>query len=455
MLRRFFAHAAFPLSALIVASGCGGGSGGSVAAPQPPIAQTPPPGGRGRIPIKHVVVIIQENRSFENFFAGYPGADAPMFGYAQGQGGKRTKVALHQVLLQRSPNLAHVWGAAITDWHNGQMDGFSSYGQDHDDAAYAYVKRSQLKPYWTMARQYVLADHMFPTEFGPSWTAHITLVAGMDNLKPGLALANFADGHNSCEAQPGTRTTTVNRRRHVSFATGPFPCFTQFNTMAKTLDAANVSWKYYVATKGVAGGSIWLPFQSIKDVRFGSDWNNDVIEPQTQVLKDARNGNLAAVSWVTPSHADSDHPGAHSDTGPSWVASVVNAIGNSRYWDSTAIVVLWDDWGGLYDNLPPPQLDFRGLGIRIPCLIVSPYARRNYVSHTPYEFGSILKFMEEAFSLPPLGPTSDGYTEMRAASLDDSFDFTQKPRPFTTIPSIYPSGYFMGEPPSDEPVDTE
>jgi phospholipase C len=223
--------------------------------------------------------------------------------------------------------------------------------------------------------------------------------------------------------------------------------------MAETLDAAKVSWKYYV-TKLTAPG-IWSAFEAIKYVKRGPDWHMDVIAPQTQVLKDIKQGNLASVSWVTPSKPDSDHPGAHSDKGPSWVASIVNSLGKSSYWDSTAIVVLWDDWGGWYDDSPPPQLDFRGLAIRVPCLIISPYAKPGYVSHTQYEYGSILKFMEEAFGLPPLGSSADGYTDTRANSIEDSFDFTQKPRAFEPIPAKYPIKQFLAEPPSDEAVDDE
>jgi phospholipase C len=143
------------------------------------------------------------------------------------------------------------------------------------------------------------------------------------------------------------------------------------------------------------------------------------------------------------------------------VASVVNAIGQSPYWNSSAIIVVWDDWGGFYDNAPPPQLDYRGLGIRVPCLIISPYARETspthpgYVSHTQYEFGSILKFIEEVFGLARIGRLPKGYTDQRANSLMDSFDFTQSPRPFTPISAKYPRSSFLHEPPSNAPVDTE
>ena len=228
--------------------------------------------------------------------------------------------------------------------------------------------------------------------------------------------------------------------------------------MAEVLDGGKIPWKYYVTR--LLNGGIWSPFEAIAYVRHGSDWNTDIIAPQTRILTDIPSGQLASVSWVTPSHEDSDHPGAHSDKGPSWVASIVNAIGNSNYWNSTAIVIIWDDWGGWFDNAAPPQLDFRGLAIRVPCLIISPYAKegkssQGYISHTLYEYGSILKFIEQVFNLPYIGPSSAGYTDERANSIVDSFDFTQQPRKFTPFHSKYPTSTFLNEPPSDEAVDSE
>ncbi|HXO16570.1 MAG TPA: alkaline phosphatase family protein [Candidatus Dormibacteraeota bacterium] len=406
--------------------------------------------------IKHVVVIIQENRSFENFFAGYPGANAPMTGSAGGQ-----TIALQPITF-KGPDIRHDWAASIADWDNGNMDGFYQFGSSKygQDVAYSYVEQSLIQPYWDMANQYVLADAMYPTEFGGSFTAHLTLVAGTDDLSPTKAEVDIPSGPppQDCDSPPGAETSYVTPDRVVHGNKGPFPCFDQWKTMAQTLDHAGVSWKYY-ATQ-LVGAGMWEPFEAIKYVRDGPDWNKNIIVPQTQILTDPGNKQLASVTWVSPSVQDSDHPEAQSDQGPSWVSSVVNAVGQSSYWKSTAIVVLWDDWGGWYDNAPPPQPDFRGLGIRVPCLIISPYSRegqssQGYVSHTQYEYGSILKFIEEAFNLPYLGSTANGYTDRRATSIDDSFDFTQKPRRFTPFGSKYGRPHFLREPPSHEPVDTE
>ena len=173
------------------------------------------------------MVIIQENRSFENFFTGFPGANAPLYGYAL-HNGKKVKVKLHQTTFETNPNLPHNWQAAVTGWHKGVMDGFHT-GPGTSYAAYAYVERSEVKTYWDMAQQYVLADAMFPTEFGGSYTGHLTAVAGTDNMDSTHAQVNYPTHHpNDCDSPPGTKSSLVNQNRVVGRGNGPFPCFTQF-----------------------------------------------------------------------------------------------------------------------------------------------------------------------------------------------------------------------------------
>ena len=460
------------LLALAFGAGCASGAipAGNAAAGR---AVMPPAGDPAGKYIKHVVLIVQENRSFENFFAGFPGANAPLVGCAAKSADDEATarrsasskcppgdvdVKLHRITFD-GPDLKHDWESSMTDWDNGKMDGFATYGGHSADEAYAYVDRKQVAPYWTIAKRWVLADAMFPTEFGGSFTAHLTLVAGTDDLKPpNEAEVDFPDGiYDDCDSPPGTKSSYLANGQVQRFA-GPFPCFTQFNTMAQVLDSAGVSWKYY-ATKRLDAG-MWSAFEAIKYVRYGGDWHKNIVAPQTKILTDPGNGALASMTWVTPSKPDSDHPADHSDLGPSWVASVVDAIGQSSYWKSTAIIVLWDDWGGWYDNAAPPQLDYRGLGIRVPCLIISPYAKKGasgsgYISHTQYEYGSILKFVEEVFTLPHIGAESAGYTDERANSIIDAFDFTQSPRAFVPIRTKYPASRFISEPPSNEAVDTE
>jgi len=402
--------------------------------------------------IKHVVIIVQENRSFDNIFAGFPGADSQTFGYMS----NGAKVSLQPIPFEVR-DMAHYYVTGIMDYDGGKMDKFDlnpAGAGTVGSFAYSYLERTLVKPYWTMAKEYVLADHMFPTMFGPSFTAHLTLVAGTANLQPGESEADFpTQSPWGCDAPSTTTTSTVNRQRAVSEG-GPKPCFTQFRTMADTLDAAGVSWKYYAPVVGGSdSGDLWSAFDAISSVRYGADWSR-VVSPPGQILVDAAHGDLPNVSWVVPDFDWSDHPYSGSPYGPSWIASIVNAIGRSPQWRSTAIVVVWDDWGGFYDNVPPPQRDFRGLGIRVGCLIVSPYVRP-HVSHTVYEFGSILKFVEQTFGLPSLGPRSAGYTDGRAHSIADSFDFSMKPRAFKKIPAPYPASFFITRNPSLRAPDDE
>jgi phospholipase C len=222
--------------------------------------------------------------------------------------------------------------------------------------------------------------------------------------------------------------------------------------MADVLDAKSVTWKYYVygdpfVSSGAGtdfSGAVWNGFDAIAKVRCahftrpdncsgtGADWKTHVSQPTGNVLSDIAAGNLPQMSWVIPGLLCSDHPASGDNKGPSWVAQVVNAVGKSKYWNDTAILVLWDDWGGFYDNVAPPQPDYTSLGMRVPLIVVSPYAKSGFVSHTQYDFGSVLKFVEDTF-----GTGSLGYTDSTANSIADSFDFSQKARGFTPVSARY------------------
>jgi phospholipase C len=173
--------------------------------------------------------------------------------------------------------------------------------------------------------------------------------------------------------------------------------------------------------------------------------------PPSEFLTDVRKEKLRTVSWVTPTCPNSDHAGCYSDTGPSWVASVVNAVGQSKYWNSTAIFIFWDDYGGWYDSEPPAYVDYDGLGFRLPMLLISPYAKKGYVSHVHYEHGSILKFVEDQFGLGRLADS-----DRRANSPEqDCFDFNQPPRKFKKIPAPYDEQFFLHQPPDHRIPDAE
>ena len=446
------------------AAGCGGGgssSSGLIPSGRGTPPPTPPPH-ELRDRIKHVVIVVQENRCFDNLFHGFPGAQSANYGYMH----DGTRVRLTPTDLgPNSSDISHIWNDALNDWDGGKMDRYDlnplkSTHQPAGKYPYQYVDPKYIQPYWSLARQYVLADHMFPTMFGNSFTAHLDLIASTTNLRSDLAEVDTPSAQPwGCDAPAGTRTSTLDGSRHENTGSGPFPCFTQFDTLADLLDAAGVSWAYYAPSVngGDLGGQIWSGFDAISNVRHGEDWKRNVISPPGKILTDAAAGRLREVSWVIPDARDSDHLGEGEDDGPSWVSSVVNAVGESADWNSTAIVVLWDDWGGLYDSVAPPQLDFRGLGERVPCIIISPYARKGYVSHTVYEFGSVVKFVEEVFELGSLSSLGlgSGYTDARAYSITGVFDFKQKPRGFKPIASSRTRAYFLAEKPSLQPPDDQ
>jgi phospholipase C len=291
---------------------------------------------------------------------------------------------------------------------------------------------------------------MFTSETSGSFNGHQDLIRGDTKLSAQEALIDFpSHGPWGCDAPYGTTTPLLLKNGQIN-EDGPAPCLT-YDTLRDLLDAKQVSWKYYTPPLiGTLAGSYWDAYDAISAVRYGNEWTTNISSPQTNVLKDIKHGGLAGVSWVIPDGTDSDHSGFGStDKGPSWVASVVNAIGASKYWNSTAIIVVWDDWGGWYDHVAPPQLDFAGLGFRVPMILVSPYAKQGYVSHTQYEFGSIVKFVEQVWNLGSLGTT-----DQRAATIDDMFDFSQAPRQFQKIQAKYSQSFFEHQPPSNVPVDT-
>jgi phospholipase C len=339
------------------------------------------------------------------------------------------------------------------DKNGCRMDGFDTinFGTTGGNGPalfypYAFVKRSEVRPYWDMASRYTLADHMFSTATTDSFVAHQQIIAGTTRLSSHESLTDTPSALPwGCDAPKGTVTGVIYSNGHVNDFGGPFPCLTQYKTMADVLDAAGTSWKYYVMSYNLNSpyanfsGEVWNAFDAIKTVRYGPDWKNVSI-PNTNVFSDIKNGSLPQVSWVIPTIADSDHPASGYNRGPSWVTSVVNAVGKSRYWKSTAIVVMWDDWGGYYDNVPPPHLDYTSLGMRVPMILISPYAKRHYVSKTQYELGSVLKFIEQTF-----GTASLGSTDVRANSIGDAFDFSQQPSKFQPFAAPYGENYFLRE----------
>ena len=448
---RSFFEGLFLCVALASCSGNAGSGGGTPALPS---LVTPQSGSSGNY-IKHVVIVVQENHSFDNLFGTFKGAD----GATSGKNSTGGTVKLKKSKLFDPKQYENSHSAFQVEYDNGKMDGWDKVYVNSKycpTCAYEFVNPKQIKPYWTMAKQYGLADHMFPTETSGSFSAHQDLIRGSSALTSQESLIDFpTHGPWGCDAAPGTTTPLITPTKYVQ--SGPFPCSNKFPsspgyaTLRDLLDAKSVSWKYYTPDlfKGGLPGAYWDAFDVVYPVRNGPEWTANISSPETNVFNDITAGNLPAVSWVIPDGANSDHAGfGTSDTGPSWVASVVNAIGASQYWSSTAIVIVWDDWGGWYDHVAPPQLDYAGLGFRVPMIVVSPYAKPGYVSHTQYEFGSVIRFVEDTWNLGRLGTT-----DTRANSMSDMFDFNKPRRKFRAIPAKYSRSFFEHHPPSNVPVD--
>ncbi len=432
----------------LAVSGCGGGSAGP-----PPVSNLPPPppAKKGKH-FTHIVIIVQENRTFDNLFATYPGADGTTVGKTH-DGTMR----LREAKLESSISPGNGYSHWIRDYNHGRMNGFDldPIGRTPGTYVYQYVNPAQIGPYWDLAKHYVLSDHTFQTEGSGSFTAHQDLIRGGTEIDSSHNIIDFpTHAPWGCDAPPGTTTSliTADNQWQQYQGRGPFPCLT-YRTLRDLLDPKQLSWRYYAPTVGGSfAGNLWNAFDVIKAVRYGPEWSMNEATPETRVFEDISRDTLPAVSWVIPDFQNSDHPGDNSDTGPSWVAQVVNAIGRSPAWDTTAIVIVWDDWGGWYDHVAPPgPRRFGGLGFRVPMIVVSPYAKPGYVSHRQYELGSIVRFVEDNWHLPRLGTT-----DVRSADfVDDFFDFTRPPRKFEPTAGKYSKVYFLQQRPSNLPVDDE
>lgn len=403
--------------------------------------------------IKHVVIIIQENRTVDNMFHGFPGADTVDVGMSHSG-----PVPLHPVGLEYPADVDHQHKAWVQQYDDGRMDGWDrvdTLPHQDPDFPYAYVPRREIEPYWDMAEQYTFSDRTFESITGPTYPAHLYLISGQSehtaNNPNHMETTRFAWG---CDSPRDATVSVI--ERDGDEVRGPRPCL-DFPTLADTALEHGITWRYYAP--GLESlGNIFSAFDAIRHIRYSNYWGN-VVSPETRILDDAASGNLANITWVVPSAQNSDHPFPNVGTGrdltvksiygPDWVASIVNAIGTGPLWNSTAVIVVWDDWGGWYDHVTPPRLDRMGLGFRVPMIVISPWAKRHYVSHVQHEFGSLVRFAELTFGLPSLHTTDE-----RADDLSDCFEFSQTPTAFEPI-SAERKAAFFGASKWDEKPDTD
>jgi phospholipase C len=359
-------------------------------------------------PIKHLVVLMQENHTFDNYFGTYPGADGIPAG---------TKMMVNP----HDPNAGYVqpWyvgNSALTDlshssetygeqFDNGKMDGFiSALNKRNQDGriAMGYYDDRDIPYYWNLADHYVLFDRFFSSAKDGSFSNHMYWVAGI--------------------------ATDTERGQQLSAKLDNVP------TIFDRLEEAGISWKFYVQNYdpaityrnlGTVGNRasqvVWVPLLNFDRFLDDPKLSSHIVDLD-QYYVDVRNGTLPSVAYVIPSGA-SEHPPQHPSSGQRFVKTLIQELMRSSAWDSSAFILLYDDWGGWYDHVVPPQVDQYGYGFRVPGLLVSPYARKGHIDHTQLDFTSILKFIEENWNVAPLAER-----DAKANNFLSAFDFTQPPR---------------------------
>jgi len=421
--------------------------------------------------IQHVVVVFQENRTPDNLFQDpvliSRGADIAGSGL-NSQGKMITLQPIDLGTTGSNPqnfDLSHSHSAFVAMYDGGKMDGADLIPcvpaptcppKEHPNPQFMYVIPSDVGPYFALAEQYTFGDRMFQTNQGPSFPAHQFILSGTSaptSTSDLFAAENptLSQFYAGCVAPAIQNVVMIDPTGSETASPPEYPCF-DHPTLTDLLDAKGITWRYYEPTVG----SIWsapdaiehiCQEQTINGVRTcaGPGWVKNVILPEWHVLEDIANGQLAQVSWVIPDATFSDHAYLNQGSGPDWVASIVNGLGQSQYWANTAIIITWDDWGGWYDHVPPKVIN-DGVswgsgyvhGFRVPLIVVSPYAKAGYISHTTHDFGSILKFIEMTLSLSSLG-----YADAYADDLSDCFNLTQSPISFKNIPTALDPSYFI------------
>ena len=434
--------------------------------------------------IKHVVIIMQENRSFDSYFGTLPGADGiPMSG---GTPLVCVPDPFNHTCAKPFVDHADVNGGgphsasnATADIDRGRMDGFIGQAtkarkgcliQTNPACSFTavpdvmgYHTGSDIPNYWTYAKDFVLQDHMFEPNASWSLPEHLFLVSEWSAyctqyFNPS-SCKNAVQGPN----YPPTRFNPARPR-----ANPPLYAWTDLTWL---LHKYGVSWGYYIVAgtepdceddaavacapvkQNATTPGIWNPLPYFYTVRQDGQLGN--IKSVSAFYAAARKGTLPAVSWVVPSGQVSEHPPAPVSFGQTYVTSLINAVMRSPDWDSTAIFLAWDDWGGFYDHVVPPSVDENGYGLRVPGIVISPYAKPGYIDHQVLSFDAYDKFIEDDFlGGQRLDPRTDGRPDPRPdvreneailGNLLADFNFSQAPRPPVVLP-VHPQTTLTGTP---------
>src|SRR5581483_206425 len=365
--------------------------------------------------IQHIIFFVKENRTFDSMFGTFSGAN----GVTQGVISTGAVIPLQRESDSLTGDIGHSWPEVLSAMDNGKMDRFdlSNGGNINGQlSAYSQFYQADIPNYWSYAQTFTLADNTFSSEHGDSMPNHFYTIAAQSGGVMSTPLKSSGPPDWGCDAPTNVTTLQMDALGDIYSV---FPCF-DFQTLADSLDNAGITWKYYVPSQGQVGYQ-FSSYDAINHIRNGPDWTLDVV-PAEQFITDAQTGNLPAVSWVVIGHGLDDHPPSSICQGENETVLYLNALMQGPEWNSSAVFLTWDDYGGFYDHVPAPGLDQFGLGPRVPMIVISPFARPAFVSHTQYEFSSVLKFIEERFNLPFLTSRDAGANDMT-----DSFDFSQTP----------------------------
>jgi phospholipase C len=375
--------------------------------------------------IQHVVYIIKENHSFDSMFGLFPSAN----GATQGT------ISTGQVVqLQRLPDpppndLGHLWTSAVEATDGGRMDRFDLIFDGNLNGnllPYSEFQQADIPNYWTYAARFVLADAMYSSITSGSYPGHLYIMAAQNVGAIDNPVSPTTAGGWGCDASSDTTVATVTDT-DPEVLQNPFPCYSA-TSLASALQNAGVSWKSYAPSKGDSGYA-YNSLRAFQDIFNTSLWQSNVVT-ENDFVADAMSTNMPAVSWLTPDQRYDEHPTQSVCEGENWTVQQINAIMQGPNWNSTAIFFVEDDFGGFYDHVKPPAQDIYGYSIRVPLIIVSPYAKQTvygqqgYITHTTYELSSVPRFIEERFGIAPLS-TRDA----TANDTLDTFDFSQAPLP--------------------------
>jgi phospholipase C len=397
----------------------GGHSGNSHQAVGTPLA----PGAFNKI--QHIVYIIKENHSFDSMFGRFPGAN----GATKGTTSTGKVVELQELPDPPPADISHDWIWALTATDGGRMDRFDLIPGGNDDGnllGYSQFYQKDIPNYWAYASTFALGDGMYSSISSGSYTGHLYTMGATSVGVVDDPVSPTQPGGWGCDASADTTAPTITDTE-PEVVEAPYPCF-NVNALANDLQNAGVSWKSYAPTKNEAA-YLWNSLRSFSQIFNTPLWKSNVVS-QNDFVNDAMSNHMPAVSWLVANLAESEHPVNSVCMGENWTVNQINAIMQGPNWNSTAIFIVWDDFGGFYDHVPPPSQDLYGYSIRLPFIIVSPYAKQTvygkqgYITHSTYELSSVLRFIEERFGVAPL--TSRDAT---ANDILDAFDFSQSPLP--------------------------